>query len=96
MLVESHALILSVLGSHTANTFLRAMAASNTVVIRVRATDELRAQAILYHYEDKTFSYNDALSFAVMERLGIEAAFTFDSDFRQYGLTVLSPPTIRT
>lgn len=92
MLVESHALILSVLGSQAANSFLREVGRGGVTVIRVRASDEARAREILFSYEDKAFSYNDAISFAVMERLEIDLAFTFDSDFRQYGWTTLAPP----
>jgi predicted nucleic acid-binding protein len=91
MLIESHALILSVLGNRIANRFLVDMKESSTVIVRVRGSDEERAREILYHYEDKIFSYNDAISFAVMERLGIQLAFTFDSDFRQYGWSVAAP-----
>ena len=47
--------------------------------------DEVRAIDILARYKDKTFSYTDATSFAVMERLGIGAALSLDSDFKQYG-----------
>ena len=65
---------------------------STTVIVRVRAADEDRAREILQRYVDKSFSYNDAISFMVMERLGIELAFTFDSDFRQYGLRVAAAP----
>ena len=93
MLVESHALILSVLGSEAANSFLRDVGRGGVTVIRVRASDEERAREILFRYEDKAFSYNDAISFAVMERLRIELAFTFDSDFRQYGWTVAALPS---
>jgi predicted nucleic acid-binding protein len=35
----------------------------------------------------------DAVSFAVMERLGISAAFTFDAHFAQYGWSVLDEPS---
>jgi len=34
-------------------------------------------------------SLTDAASFAVMERLRLPAAFTFDRHFAQYGFTVL-------
>jgi len=90
LLIESHALLLSVLGRAQAAQFLKDMEESNTVVIRVRAADEARAKQILFQYTDKDFSFADATSFAVMERLGIRLAFTFDRDFAQYGFTVLT------
>jgi predicted nucleic acid-binding protein len=60
------------------------------VVIRSRAADENRAKQILFQYDDKDFSFADAISFAVMERLQIRLAFTCDRDFAQYGFTVLT------
>ena len=90
LLIESHALILSVLGRAQAARFLKDMEKSNTVVIRARAADENRAKQILFQYDDKDFSFADAISFAVMERLQIRLAFTFDRDFAQYGFTVLT------
>jgi predicted nucleic acid-binding protein len=89
LLIESHALILSVLGRAQAAQFLQDMHESNTVVIRARASDEERAKQILFQYTDKEFSFADAISFAVMERLDIRLAFTFDRDFAQYGFAVL-------
>ena len=89
LLIESHALILSVLGRDRAARFLKEMEESNTVMIRARATDEERAKQILFQYTDKDFSFADAISFAVMERFAIRLAFSFDRDFAQYGFTVL-------
>ena len=89
MLFEAHAPILSVLGYQQASQFLKDIDQRSTVVIRVRQTDEEQAKQILHRYTDKEFSCNDALSFVVMERLGISQAFTFDDDFAQYGLQVL-------
>jgi uncharacterized protein len=88
LLIECHALVLSVLGRHQARRFLQDVEGGNTTVIRVRASDEQRARGILFRYTDKDFSFNDAISFVVMERLGIEAVFTFDRDFAQYGFVV--------
>jgi predicted nucleic acid-binding protein len=95
MLYEAHALVLSELGTRQANQFLQSVLQGNTVVVRIRSSDEERARSILFRYTDKTFSYNDALSFAVMERLGIDLAFTFDRDFMEYGLNILRLDSIR-
>lgn len=95
MLIESHALILSGMGNRVANRFLQDVMQSSTVIVRVRAGDEERAREILYRYEDKAFSYNDAISCAVMERLDIGLAFTFDSGFRQCGWSIVVPPAGR-
>jgi len=44
---------------------------------------ESKAWQIIVHFHDKHFSYVDATSFAVMKRLGINDAFSFDEHFRQ-------------
>lgn len=90
LIIETHALLLSCLGSAPAVQFLRDMRESNTVVVRVRAADEADGQQILFRYADKDFSFADAISFTVMERLRITQAFTFDRHFAQYGLTMLT------
>ena len=91
VVIESHALILSVMGIAAAAAFLRDLPQSYTAVVRVRAQDEERAQQLIFRYADKDFSLTDAISFTVMGRLAITRAFTFDRHFAQYGLTVLEP-----
>jgi len=66
-------------------TFLDLMATDMCRVERVRRDDEAAAMSLLRGHQDKTYSYCDALSFAVMERLGITAAIAFDRHFREYG-----------
>ena len=94
MLIEAHALILSVLGNRQASQFVQEIDQSSTSVVRVRQSDEEQAKQILYRYSDKDFSFNDAISFTVMERLNISSAFTFDRDFGQYGLAVVQADRI--
>ena len=86
LIAECHALLLSRLGAQTARVWL-----SNQVwpIERVSLQDEEKAKAIIQRYSDKTFSYTDATSFAVMKRLSIGEAFAFDPHFRQYGLRLL-------
>ena len=88
VLVELHSLIVNRIDRRAALDTLVALRASQTVV-RVRERDEARAEAILARYDDKDFSLADALSFAVMERLGINATFSLDQHFVQYGWQVV-------
>jgi predicted nucleic acid-binding protein len=91
VLAETHALILVRLGVHVATRVLQELDRSATTIVRVSTSDERRAREIVYRYQDKSFSLTDATSFAVMERLHIGAAFSFDRHFAQYGVAVLTP-----
>ena len=52
---------------------------------------EEKAFRIMKRYKDKTFSFTDCTSFALMEGLGVETAFGFDQHFQQYGEFTLLP-----
>ena len=80
---ETHGLVLSRLGSGLARRWLFG---NVWPIERITADDEIRARDILRRYDDKSFSYVDATSFSLMERLGIRQAFSFDPHFEQYGL----------
>jgi predicted nucleic acid-binding protein len=86
IVAECHALALTRLGAALARNWLL----SNVwTVERVTPDDETQAREIIRKYADKSFSYTDATSFAVMERLGLRTAFAFDPHFRQYGFQVI-------
>ncbi|GMR23347.1 MAG: PIN domain-containing protein [Acidobacteriota bacterium] len=90
IVAECHALVLARLGAPLARKWL----VDNVwPVQRVTVDDEAKAISIISQYTDKTFSYADATSFAVMERLGIRKAFAFDPHFRQYGFQVIGLPS---
>jgi predicted nucleic acid-binding protein len=61
------------------------------VLHRVAVEDEDRAWMILQDFDDKDFSYTDATSFAVIERLKLKTAFAFDEHFNQYGKFTVAP-----
>jgi predicted nucleic acid-binding protein len=90
VLAETHALLLTRLGRTIALRTLQRIDHSTTTIIRISVADETRAREIIIQYDDKDFSFTDAASFAVMERLRIPHAFTFDRNFTQYGLPVLT------
>ena len=60
-------------------------------LIRVMPEDEKKAWEIFVKYRDKTFSFTDCSSFALMERIGITEVFAFDEHFTQYGSFVALP-----
>ena len=91
IVAETHALVLSRLGRNIGAQVLQEFYVSDTTIVRVSLSDEQRAREIIFSQTDKTYSLTDATSFAVMERLRIETAFTFDRHFAQYGFAVLGP-----
>ncbi|HEV8714927.1 MAG TPA: PIN domain-containing protein [Candidatus Binatia bacterium] len=82
IVAETHALVLTRLGRDLAADWLRDVPAA---VIRVTEQDEAKAKQIIFGYRDKEFSYCDATSFAVMERLRLRQVMAFDPHFAQYG-----------
>jgi predicted nucleic acid-binding protein len=89
VVAETHALILNRLGYPVAARILTEIDRSATTIVRGSVADEQRARQIVAQYQDKDFSLTDAISFAVMERLHISHAFSFDRHFAQYGFTVI-------
>jgi uncharacterized protein len=89
IVAETHALALKRLGRAVATNFLQQIYVAETGIVRVRSADERRAREIITTQDDKDYTLTDATSFAVMERLRIGTAFTFDRHFVQYGFTVL-------
>jgi len=76
---EAHALLLARAGRELALRFLEER---SWAVEWVDREDEKKAMEILRRFRDKDFSLTDATSFAVMERLGIREAVSFDRHFR--------------
>ena len=89
IVAETHALLLRRLGRDTAARVLRQIDEGATTIARVNAADEQRAKEIIYSQIDKDYTLTDATSFAVMERLHMGTAFTFDRHFVQYGFAVI-------
>ena len=86
LVAETFGLILVRLDARTARAWLGA----NTVPVEpVLLDDERRARDVVLQYSDKDFSYVDGTSFALMERLRLDTAFTFDHHFAQFGFQPL-------
>ncbi len=76
VLAETHALLLNGIGRDAAMRFLDTFFQSAMILIRVTEADETTAREILRASSDKEYSYTDATSFAVMDRLHIKEALT--------------------
>jgi predicted nucleic acid-binding protein len=90
IIAEAHALILSRLGRSIAYQWLESVT-EYTWIERVTEDDEVKARRIIRDFSDKDFSYTDAASFVVMERLNIHIAFALDEHFVQYGRFLVLP-----
>lgn len=83
-------LLTSRLGWKVASKFGDAIRKSSfSDLIAVAADDEDKAWEIFLKYKDAGFSYTDCTSFAIMERLKIDMAFTFDLHFKTMKFAVV-------
>ena len=79
---ETVTLIRYRIGHEAALTFGRKMKESSFVrLVPVAQSDEEQAWDIFTRYRDQDFSYVDCTSFAVMHRMKLGTAFTFDRHF---------------
>ena len=84
---ETLTLVRSRLGWHVARHLgERLRDESLTRLVRVSPKDEDAAWFIFADYDDKSFSFTDCTSFAVVRRMNIPVCITLDSDFRSFGL----------
>lgn len=60
-------------------------------LVRISERDERDALEILRGSRDKSYSWVDSTSFALMESLGIRSVFAFDRHFRQRGRQQVIP-----
>jgi predicted nucleic acid-binding protein len=65
--------------------FLEAIEDGFCDLVRVEPGDESAAVDLLRSHGDKEYSFCDALSFVIMNRLGVEQAMAFDRDFSSHG-----------
>ena len=88
VIVETYNLLSQTLGAGATIKFGNILDSTN--LIRIETITEIdwdRGWKILEKYDDKKFSFTDCTSFALMERLKIKTAFSFDVHFIQYGFT---------
>jgi uncharacterized protein len=90
IVAETYSVVLSRAGHLAALNVLDLIKNSVELIERATEADEERAVAILRQYDDKSFSYTDATSFVVMERLGLRDVFTFDRHFAQFGFSPIT------
>lgn len=87
---ETITLIRVRLGWNVAKDFgLKLKNSISTTLLSVKNEDEERAWEIFLKYKDKNFSYTDCTSFAIMERLKIDTAFSFDKHFTSIKFNLL-------
>lgn len=81
---ETWALIAAHLGRAAALKFWDGLRATRIPIVTIETVDLEAAWRIVHGFPDQDFSFTDCTSFAVMERLGIDEAFSFDVHFLVY------------
>ena len=84
IIVETGLLTNSRIDFATAERFLHGVSGGSCEILEISDADWRKSLAIPGRFPDQTFSIVDRTSFAMMERLGITQAISFDDDFIIY------------
>jgi predicted nucleic acid-binding protein len=89
---ETWTLLRRRVGHHAAVDFVSSVAASPRIeLVRVDERAEDGAMSWLRRHDERSYSFVDATSFAVMRSRRIRSAFAFDLDFTAAGFVELRP-----
>ena len=92
IIAETHRRLLFDHGKNPAFSFLSWIYTSNVTIIRHDIPEDCVAKNLVYQFWDLGITYCDAVSFAVMLKLGIFKAFTYDCEhFRAVGFVTYPP-----
>ncbi len=84
IVAETWTLLTAHLGRPAALTFWATLRDTRTPIVPLEAVDLESAWHIAHAFPDQTFSFVDCTTFALMQRLGMDEAFAFDSHFLVY------------
>src|SRR5215471_12103030 len=88
---ESHRRFLFDLGQPAGTAFLMRVFDGSVNIVRTIEQDEIEARRLLGRYAALELTLTDAANMAVMVRLGIAAAFSFDGDYLAAGFIRIPP-----
>lgn len=92
VIAETHRRLLFDYGYETADRFLMAIYGGEATIVRPAEADEDAAVRLLRKYSGLKLTFCDALTMAVMIRMSIARAFTYDhAHFRAVGLIAVPP-----
>jgi predicted nucleic acid-binding protein len=60
-------------------------------LVWTKQADIVAAWKVFATFEDKSWSFTDCVSYAAMQRLGVNEAFALDAHFKQFGFVTVRP-----
>lgn len=88
---EAHRRFLFDLGPRRAARLIEEIHDGSVNLIRTVEADEMEARRLLQRYQALDLTLTDAVNMAVMVRLGIAVAFSFDRHYLQAGFVRIPP-----
>jgi len=89
VVIETHSLLLNRLTREIAAQVMEQIYAGTIRIVRASERDERRGREIILRHDDKAYSFTDTISFAVMERLHLHVAWSYDHHFARFGFQLV-------